>query len=453
MLLALIFLALPPVGSDAETAAVAPKLEALSSFGSFMDRAAEKNGLFRRDSWREVIHPLVSVDFTRPETMIEVGIDPKGGGSFWTNGPLTVVCVELADQKRFEEIARAKLKTLGKDWSVKSSGLTVLGSKDAIDRVMAGYVIKGRLSCSASVQGQSAEKPLTEVAKLMASGLGAKGFSAKGDLVIRSGPVLAGLKANGLTLEGDLRSAGLAMGKLSAGSSPYADAKPPGLAVLRLRQDPSELAHLDRGLLSTLASSLSLPPEAVQAAAKAFSEHTTGNFIVLVSRVQVTQSLRTATGRFFALRQAWVAEAKSAADAEELKKMLAATPGAIADGDSFSLRTGVRAGVKGSNVWFANDTETLKTLLAAIGEKAGAQKHGLELELDPKLLAKALSQVPLLDAVSDPSLAGLLAAGSEMGPLLGVTQRLALTADGEPGAHSGHLIWSLAPGATPDAGK
>ncbi len=453
MLVALILLALPPVGSAADTGAVAARLDKLETFAPFMDRAAEKNQLFRRDSWREVIHPLVSVDFTRPETMTEVGIDPKGAGSYWTQGPLTVVCVELADQKRFEEKAKAKLKTLGSDWSMKSSGLTIVGAKDAIDRVQAAYLIKGRLSCSASVPGQSLERALPELAKLVASGAGAKGFNAKGELVIRSGAVLAGLHASGLTLEGDLRSSGLELGKISAGTSPYADAKASGLAVMKLRTEPGQLAHLDRSAVAMIAQSLSLPTPVVQQTVAAFGEHLTGSVMVLVSRVQVTGTLRTAAGRFQSMRQAWVAEAKSAADAEELKKLIAATPGAIADGDSWSLRTGVRAGVKGVHVWFSNDPGALETLLAAIPEKAGAQKHGLELEVDPKLLAKALSQVPLLDAVSDPNLAGLLAAGSEAGPLLLITQRLALTADGENGAHTGHLVWTLAPAASGDAGK
>lgn len=448
MLAALIFLALPPVGSAADTGAVTARLDSLQSFGAFMDRAAEKNVLFRRDSWREVIHPLVSVDFTRPETMTEVGIDPKGAGSYWTQGALNVVCVELSDPKKFEEKAKAKLKVYGAEWSMKSNGLQIIGAKDAIDRVQAAYVIKGRLSCSAAAPGQSAEKALPDLAKLVASGASAKGFNAKGELVVRSGAVLAGLHANGLSLEAELKSAGLELGKISAGTSPYADAKAQGLAVVKIHTEPGQLAHLDRSAVQMIAQSLSLPSQVVQQSAAAMGEHLTGNLMLLVSRVQVTGTLRTAAGRFASMRQAWVAEAKSAADAEELKKMLAATPGAIADGEGFSLRTGVRAGVQGLHVWFSNDPDTLKTLLASIPEKAGSQKHGLDVEVDPKLLAKALSQVPLLDAVSDPNLAGLLAASSEAGPLLLITQRLALTADGENGAHTGHLVWTLAPSAS-----
>ncbi|MFT3839884.1 MAG: hypothetical protein QM723_23055 [Myxococcaceae bacterium] len=429
------------------------RLDSLQSFGSFMDRAAEKNVLFRRDSWREVIHPLVSVDFTRPETMTEVGIDPKGSGSYWTQGPLTVMCVELSDPKKFEEKAKAKLKVYGSDWSMKSSGLQFIGAKDAIDRVQAAYVIKGKLSCSAAAPGQSIEKAIPELAKVIASGASAKGFGAKGELVIRSGAVLAGLHASGLTVEADLRSAGLELGKIGAGSSPYADAKAPGLALMKLHIEPGQLAHLDKSAVAMIAQSLSLPSQVVQQTATTMGEHLSGNLMMLVSRVQVNGSLRTAAGRFSSMRQAWVAEAKSAADAEELKKMLAATPGAVADGEGWSLRTGVRAGVQGVHVWFSNDPDTLKTLMGAIPEKPGAQKHGLELELDPKLLAKALSQVPLLDAVSDPNLAGLLAASSEAGPLLLITQRLALTADGENGSHTGHLVWTLAPSATTDAGR
>ncbi len=454
MLLALIMMALPPVGSGAEAAVVVPQLSKLESFAPFLDRAAEKNALFRRESWREVIHPLVPVDFSRPDSMIDAGIDPKGAGSLWTEGPTTFVCVELADPKKFEEKAKAKLKTLGNDWRETSSGLTVVGAKDAIDRVMAGYVIKGRLSCAASAQGQSAEKPLAALAKLMASGAGAKGFGGvKGDALVRSGGVTTGLKASGLTSEGELRSAVLPWGKLTAGASPYAELKAPGLAVLKLRIDPAQLTQLDPRMMGDLATAMNLPLPALQQAASALAAQLNGNLVLLVSRVEVRGSLRTAQGRFYSLRQAWLAEAKDADAAKALETQLASTPGAVPDGDGYSLRSGLRAGVKGTHLWFTDDAETLKTLLAALPDKPGTQKHGLELEVDPKLLARALAQVPLLDAVSDPNLAGLLAAGSEMGPLLQVTQRLGFVADGDKGAHSGHFVWTLTPGEAKDGGK
>ncbi len=454
MLLALILAVSPPVGSAADTAVVVPTLSKLEGWAPFLDRAAEKNGLFRRESWRDVLHPLVPVDFSRVDSMKEAGIDPKGAGSLWTEGPLTVVCVELADVKRFEERAKEKLKTLGNDWQINASGLKVVGAKDAIDRVMGGYVLKGRLSCSASAQGQSAERGLVAVAKLMASGAVAKGFgSVRGDAVVHTNGVWLGLKASGLTVDGDWRSGALELGKLTAGSSPYADTKAPGLALLKLRVDPAELAHLDRRMLDGLAGAMSVPLPVVQQAAETLSTHLSGNLVMLVSHVEVRGSLRTAPGRFFSLRQAWVAEAKDEKSAGELKALIASTPGAVADGDGYSLRSGLKAGVKGLHLWFADDPATLKTLLDALPAKPGAQKHGLELEVDPRLLAKALGQVPLLDAVSDPNLAGLLAAGSEMGPLLLVTQRLALTADGAPGAHTGHLVWTLTPGTGADGGR
>jgi hypothetical protein len=61
-------------------------------------------------------------------------------------------------------------------------------------------------------------------------------------------------------------------------------------------------------------------------------------------------------------------------------------------------------------------------------------------------VARALAQVPLLEAVQTAELAGLVAASAELGPLLLASDSVAgwLESTG-PGAHRGQLTWALSP--------
>ena len=102
----------------------------------------------------------------------------------------------------------------------------------------------------------------------------------------------------------------------------------------------------------------------------------------------------------------------------------------------------------------SNDPEVRARALTALKTAAGKQVHGVEFEVDPKLVAKGLQQVPLLEAVQTPELAGLVAAGTELGPLLLASERVSGYLDSASGAvHTSRLVWQLeAAKFAPDAG-
>ncbi|MBS1150068.1 MAG: hypothetical protein H6Q89_1766, partial [Myxococcaceae bacterium] len=59
-------------------------------------------------------------------------------------------------------------------------------------------------------------------------------------------------------------------------------------------------------------------------------------------------------------------------------------------------------------------------------------------------LARALAQVPLVDVLAVPELAGLLAASAEGGPLLLASEKLTGYADSESASVlRGQLVWTL----------
>ena len=101
----------------------------------------------------------------------------------------------------------------------------------------------------------------------------------------------------------------------------------------------------------------------------------------------------------------------------------------------------------------SNDPEVRARALTALKNAAGKQLHGVEFEVDPKLVAKGLQQVPLLEAVQTPELAGLVAAGTELGPLLLASERVSGWLDSASGVHTSQLVWRLeAAKFAPDAG-
>jgi hypothetical protein len=203
--------------------------------------------------------------------------------------------------------------------------------------------------------------------------------------------------------------------------------------------------------------------DAFTSAAHAMAATLTGNAVVVIARVKVQASLRTEAGRFFAVRMAVLGESKDPQASRAVLKTMESIKGAqpldSGEGLSLILREGqVQLGVRGKNVYLANDVSVLEGAAKALPEQGGKQQHGAEITVDPKLLAQALSQVPLLDAVQSTELAGVLAAGAELGPLLLGTEQVSGWADELPGTgYKGQVTWKLKPppprdGGFPDAG-
>jgi len=162
-----------------------------------------------------------------------------------------------------------------------------------------------------------------------------------------------------------------------------------------------------------------------------------------VWQVKVSTGQRTPAARFFAVRLALAAQTRDPAAAAAL---VAAVPPA-----RLALREGqLTLSVVGDSVVLANDEEARARLEAALPAAGGTQAHALEVVADPPRLAAALAQVPLLEAVQAPELAGLVAAGTELGPLLLASRAATWWLDpAGPRGFTGQARWVLDPDRFP----
>ena len=424
--------------ADFQLAVYLPKLERGAELAAFARAGSTRTVLLRSESWRDELHPLLHLDVTRPEEGTAAGIDVAAPFTVVNRGGIRVSCAVLKDPKLYEQRCNEKLSVLGSPWNVTVAGARVVGSRDSLGRILSGYAIKGDESCAAVGDGLSVEAALKEAAGWLGKPAAGSVWAGVNQVpgiayVIRKDGVV-GLNPNGLTLVIEARSKTNA-NVTTSGPSPYAKVVPSGLATIRLRAAPGALTPSLEYLAQML---VELCPacdrSAFQAAADALAPTLSGNVILLIQKVKVQGSLRSQSGRFFAPKMAVMAEAVRPDDARAAIDTLAKQKGAkrLDSGEGLSLlvREGeVRLGVREGQVFFTNDAATLDILRGMTKDAAGTQAHGAELVIDPKLLANGLSQVPLLDAVSSQELAGVLAAGAELGPLLLSTDRLTAWAD------------------------
>jgi hypothetical protein len=463
LLLPLLLAAAPAAGKGAGPRAPAevdfaffiPKLEDAAQLIPFLDVAGERSALLRRESWRNEVHPLLRLDVTRKDSLLEAGIDPLGAGTLSFRGNFSFSCVTLADVKKYEAACAERLKTLGEVWRKEVEGVSVVGSKDSLGRVLSGYVLKGKESCAVGGGGNTVEKPLLEAGKLLGKPPGGSMWKTAqalpGQALVVSPTAVVGLKGNGLTLTQEFKSGRYPMAKLAgAGPTPYGGAAFDGLFWSRLRVEPSQVAMLlaqVTGLMGKLCPACDRA--ALTDAATALAPALSGNALMFVQQVKVKGTLRTFPGRFFAAQMTLLAEASDPKVAREALENFGKLKGAKAldsgEGYSLLLREGeVKVGVRGTQLYFSNDPAVLEATFKALPATAGTQAHGAELGVDPERLARALSQVPLVDVLSVPELAGLLAASAEGGPLLLSSERLVGYADTDmASALRGQLVWTL----------
>lgn len=215
------------------------------------------------------------------------------------------------------------------------------------------------------------------------------------------------------------------------------------MAVFRGRFAKSQVPMLIDEVVRVLPGGATLRPLALELA-----PFVTGNTALLVGHAKVTTGLRTREARAFALKATLVAEVSDAAAVAALLEKL--------DPKALTFREGtLRVGLEGSTLVVSNDDEVRARAVAALAKAPGKQAHAVEFVVDPKLVAKGLQQVPLLEAVQAPELAALVAAGTELGPLLLASERVDGWLDSAAGAqHVGRLTWQLdAAKFTPDAGQ
>lgn len=447
----------PRAPKDAEAALHVPRLDRLSTLMPFLSRAGQRSVFLRPSTWREDFHPLLSVDLSRPEEVQGAGLAADGPVTVSVRGDFAFTCVQLADPIAYERKCLERLATLGKHFREEKDGAVLVGARDAVGRVLGGYAIKGKESCAVRGRGRSVEPLLVEAAKLLgkqATGLPFKQLDAFGGVagaVVPNGVVSVRGAERSVTLDG--RGSGApTRGLAGGGPSPFALAAPDGLLALRVRGERDQLGPAASSVARAAADACGACDRGtVEEAAQALLPHLGGNALAFVDRVQVRGSLRTQAGRFFAMRAALLADVKDADGARAalapLAKLRVAKPLDGGEGYALQLREGeVRIGVRQGFFYLSNDPAALEAALRASANGAGKQAHGAELQVDPRRLARALSQVSLLDAVASNELAGLVAVAGELGPLLLVSERIVGWLD-PAGAQAarGQLTWVLLP--------
>jgi hypothetical protein len=437
-LLALILTAAlaPKAPPEAELVTFVPRLDGLSSVLPFFDAAGTRSQLLRPESWRGQADPVLEVDLTSKASLEAAGIDPTGPLTISRLGDRTITCLTLARPELHTARVEERLARQGPVFKQQLSGASLIGSRDAIDRVLAAVATVGRESCSIAGNGLSVEKQLPLLVKTLLGKVPLPPPAVPGvvSFIIPGGSPSGTLSLSGkeLTLTADLKGKGLPLAPLAgAGPSPYAALSSEGLLVLRARFAKSAMPDV----VSQLTHRLPFGPELSRAGAS-LAPLLTGNAALLVSHVKVTTGLRSPAARLFAVRFALVAETSDPAAAKALLDAL--------DPKSLSVREGaLEVAVAGSTVILSNDEQVKQKALAALGSAAGKQTHAVELSGSPARIASALNQVPLLEAVQTPELAGLLAAGTELGPLLLASEPFTGWLDSAGGLARGQLVWKL----------
>jgi hypothetical protein len=454
MLLALTLTALlsaPRAPADAELVTHVPRLDGLSTLLPFFDAAGARAALLRPATWRAEAHPLLEFDVTDATSLEAAGIDARASLTVSRAGGASISCVTLKDVKRYVERCGDRLRRLGDVTSRVEGGVTIVGARDPLNRVLGGYVLRGAESCAAVAHGGTLEKQLPALAKTLAKTASGPGFALAQGLpgvaqvvVPKGGPIGAlTLSGDGLTLTANAKAKGLTVAPLSgAGTSPFAQLAPPGLAVVRARLSPMALAPVLTQVVGALPNAGSLAPLVEQAAPLL-----TGNVALYAARVKVTRGLRTREARYFAVRHVLLAEVKDPAAAKALVD--AVKPGALTSRDGT-----IELGLSGKTLYLSNDTAARDAALGALEGASGAQAHAGEAVVDPRRLAEALAQVPLLEALQAPELAALVAAATELGPLLLASKRVEGWVDAAgPGQHRAQATWQLDEAKLPGTGR
>ncbi|MEW6430000.1 MAG: hypothetical protein AB1730_00720 [Myxococcota bacterium] len=434
-------LSAPRAPADAALVTYVPKLDALSTLMPFFTAAGSRSTLLRPEGWRAVAHPVLEFDVTDAASLEAAGIDPRSSLSASRLGDSSVSCVTVKDVRTYVDRSEARLQRLGEVSTKKEGGVTVVGARDALHRVLAGYVLAGSESCAISGHGRSVEKQLPELAKALGKAAKGPGFSlAQGlggaaQVVVPKGSPLGALALSGagLTLTADARARGLPVAPLAgAGASPFAALAPAGLATVRARLEREALAPVLERVLREIPNARALVPLASQVAPLL-----TGNVALYASKVKVTQGLRSREARYFAVKNVLLAEVTDAAAVRALLDAAKLSTLASREGT-------VEVGLSGTTLYLANDTGARDVALGALEKAAGKQAHAGEAIVDPRLLADGLSQVPLLEVLQAPELAGLVAAATELGPLLLASKRVSGWLDtAGPGQHRAQATWQL----------
>jgi len=459
-----------PALDGADAALLVARMDRMGRMVSFLERAGRHSVILRPTSWVSEVHPLLSFDPTRPDSIASVGIDPTAGITISLFPDQRVTCVAVSDPARYEQQAQARLGQLGAVGRAKDGAASVVVAA-VKSRAVAGYVMRGKLSCA--TEGPRTEDLLRRAARALARpprrGPWASAASAE-DTAYFVAPrfnlqvtgKLDVLEARGTNSLGG--TTGVVPALRPGGPSPYGGVAPSGLLLLRARVAPDGVRRLLGRMGAELLSACEVcNPDIVGGLMGSMREQLTGEVMLRVDRVKAPPgSLRTRTARYSAVKHAYLAEVSrpevASAALESLIKL-----GAVRTAqDTYAIKAGtesgagnVFAGLSGTHLYFANDEEALKAALSMVAQaKPAPLEHSMDIFADPRLVSRALGQVSLLDLMSSRDLAPLVAAGTELGPLLANTDQLSGWYDSDGATQRFAFTWKLSPGPAPasDAG-
>lgn len=415
------------IAPDAQMAVHLPKAAAAASLRPFLERAGNYTALLRPEAWRDDAHPLLGIDVTRSETMVAAGID--------TQGPLTVsfrndwafTCLRLKNAAAYDKAAGARLATLGTPFRKTQGSSTVVGAKDAVGRVLAGYVTQGTLSCAVRAPNGDGEAALKSLTGWMSQPPWSKWkppLALAGDAWLLGSSGAAAFSATATTATVDaVNTEGLMPLSSSALPSPYTLEGPPGLFKLRGQYAKEALPSV---IDNTRRALQRLCPRCEKAAlanaTAALEKQMTGNVLLFIAEAKVEGPLKVEAVRIAALKSAALIELTSAEAAQAL----------VGPWELFiaSGKAPLSVSAQGTHLVLSNDAAAAKTAHAFISSSPANMKHAFDFSLDARLVARGLSQVPLFEALTSPELAGLLAASAEVGPLLQHTEAVTGWVDG-----------------------
>lgn len=426
----------------AEVVVYVPKLSGLEGLGAFMAHAGKDAVLFRPSSWREELHPFLFLEPRSHESFSKHGLDLAKPATLSLAGTSKVSCMALKDPKLFQLHADEKLGALGQPWSGKVGGLLGAGAMSG-DRLVLGYVLKGKEECSFG-DGNGAHELSEKVASLLSRGsAGGPEWKAQtqlpGQVFISTSQVLVGLNGD----EDKLEVAGLTRAAVfpevrPQGTSPFAEAAPRGgLLFARMRLKAQDLLPAAKRLASSMAGACPACDEGVLGeVARALSPLLTGHVFVLVERFRFKGPTRSLAARYFAVKHAAVAEVTRPGEVAQALERLLGLSNARKTEDGVALvvpegemRVGVRAGL----LYAANDPTAVDRAFASLeGKRPGPAPHGADFSVDAPAVARAFGQLSLFDMLGAPEVASLFAMATELGPLMKSTESLSGWADSTP---------------------
>jgi hypothetical protein len=411
-------------------------LQQLKQLGPFLEVASRYSNILQPQTLVGEAYPLLPVDIFSADSLNTSGLNAQGPWNYYKFDALSLACLQVVNPTVFIAATNEKLKRSGELFNKKINGLNVIGVKDSLGRTLSAYIIDKQRTCALTGHGYSIEKQLPLLAQYFVKPYALQKPPQPGlaELQLQNGEANFSCSAKGRVAQVDARFTQLNAPHFQGpGPSVFARFSSPGLLNFRARFEPKEVPALLRALLPRIPFAKTLEP-----AIEAIAPHLTGNVALFASQVKVTKGLLSTEARFFALKLAVLAETNNSAQAERVLKSL--------DASQLSSKSGtLKIKTEGNFISLSNDDKTLESALGAARDASGVQKHGFEFTIEAPLLAKALGQVPLLEAVQSAELAGVLAAGTETGPLLTATEKIEGRLDYVKDIHIGHLDWSLSP--------